>query len=331
MATETAQAPSQDARGSAGDGGPGIVQSPSVQGAGRARRSVRVRVVAALVALVVAVGGGIAYARWNADLNARLAAAEGDLAKATSTLATAELAGRAALDGSAGKTADEQARQALAALLGQEVDGSPRGSRQERIAADTALTSAALALAGKVDEATAAVREAQAAWELAQAQAGYDQAITALAAAIDTSAATLAGSEGKVSDNTVRQTLTDALGTATTLRAAPVDPTVAALTAATAAVTTSTNDLAAATSATTDAQVAWQAEQDRIAAEQAAAAAAKAKATSGGSTSSKSGSSSSGSTGSHNPAPRLGSSSGSHPVLGDPGTVCTTPSCGITF
>lgn len=288
-----------------------------------------------VLALVLAGGGVAAYHRWDAALNARVAAAQSDLAQAASTLATSERAGRAVLDASAGKVADDAVRQTLAALLDQNLaDAEPeKQTRQKRIASYNDLASATNALAGKVDKATAAVKEAQAAWELAQAQAGYDQAVAALAAAIDAGNATLAGSEGKVADNAVRQTLTDAIGAATALRNGSVDASVNALTAATAAVNASAGELAAATSATSEAQSAWQAEQDRIAAEQAAAAqqaaAAKKAAAHSGSTSTKTGAS--GGTGSHTQAPRLGSSSGSHPVLGDPGTTCTTPSCGITF
>lgn len=312
----------------------------------RRSRRARVLVVLGVVTALVLGGGGVAYARWDADLDARLAAAKDELDQAGAQLAAAEDAAAAALESSKGKVADDQVRQTLTELVADEVlpDAAERGSRSDQITAVTTLASSTRAHAGAVEQATSAVTSAHAAWELARAQDGYDQALSDMVAAVDAAAAVLAGSEGKVADNQVRQDLADAIDAASAVREKAVASTVGALTAAAHAAAEATDAVTAASTATSQAQSAWQAEQDRIAAEraaaeraaaeQAAAAARKAAASSSGSSAgggrSASPSGSSGGGGGTSSAPRVHSPSGSNFGTGT-APECTTPSCGITF
>ncbi len=254
------------------------------EGQPRATRPRRARIIAAAsVAAVLVLGGsgGVAYAQWNSGQNAAVAAALSDQDQALRAFQAASDEAREVLAAAEGKVADDQVRRDLADMLGDAPeDSSPVGdtapSRAERAAglrgAAAVLRSATAAIAAQ----TEVVAAAQASWELEQATAGYDDAVAALNAARDAGAGVLAGSEGKVADNAVRQTLTDAIDAGNALLTAPAPAEVRDLTAAAASIADATTALTAATTATTDAQSAWQAEQDRIAAEQAAAAAAQA-------------------------------------------------------
>ncbi len=282
------------------------------------RRKIRRTVVATVVALAVVLGGGgVAYARWDADQNAQLAAARSALEAANADAVAAEDAAHRALDASEGKVADNAVRVALLDLLSRSSAGweVPRGqSRSVELGLLRAARASAEPWTEEIIAATAAVVTAHAAWEIDQAKAGYEQAATSLGAAIDAATAVLSGSEGRVADNAVRQALADAIAAADTLRTSSVPTEVDALTGAATAIAAATATTDTARTAVTDAQTAWQAEQDRIAAEQAAAAqaaAARAAASSNSPKSGGSGSSSSSSkpksSGSSNSAPKASS------------------------
>lgn len=270
----------------------------------------RVRMIAAIAAgaLVLAGGGVAAWASVDhdawveqvADYNDSIAAAQADAAdaaataqtewdSATTALRTQIDAGEATLAATDGQVADNTVRQELRDALDAAIalrDGEPTfltepviiggltrdsifhaGSRPE-VSIDTVTgtdpATTELEAAGvAVEDAAAAVTEAQAQWVLEQ-----------VTVAISNGEAMLAGSEGKVLDNTVRDSLRATLDTAIVVRdagagATPVVDTLAQRDA-----------VNAATQSVSDAQAAWQAEQDRIAAEAAAAAAAAAQKTS---------------------------------------------------
>lgn len=252
------------------------------EGQPQAIRPRRTRIIAATsVAAVLVLGGsgGVAYAQWNSGQNAAVASALSDQDQALRAFKAASDEAHEVLAAAEGKVDDDQVRRDLADMLGDAPEdsspvGDTAGSRAERTAelrdAAAVLRSATDAIAAQ----TKVVAAAQAAWELDQATAGYDDAVAALTAARDAGASVLAGSEGQVADNAVRQALTDAIDAANALLAVPAPAEVDDLTAAAADIADATTALTAATTATTDAQSAWQAEQDRIAAEQAAAAAA---------------------------------------------------------
>jgi hypothetical protein len=308
--------------------------------------------IATGVALVLALGGGggIAYASWDSRGQQAIEAARATLVDAEGMAREARAAADGALEASAGKVADDTVRAELAALLAAREPWQLdlQGTRAEKTAAYRVAADLTAKWTDEVEVGTAAVVAAQAAWELEQATADYTSASAALAAALDAGAGVLASSEGKVSDNAVRQALSDSIATGSALSAAALPAEVDAIAAATAQVAEATAALSARTAATTDAQAAWQAEQDRIAEEQAAAARAAAAAqaaqkttrSSGDSTGSpaKRGSTSGGSSAiaGSGSAPRatgpqrLGSSSGSNFGTGT-APACTTPSCGITF
>lgn len=288
-------------------------------------RRTRVVLAATLASvLVLGVGGGAAFA-WNSGQNERLAAARSAYSAADAANVEARATASAALEASEGRVADDQVRADLGELL------SPRGpfqtngsSRAEKTSALGSATEATEAETAEIVAATAAVVDAQAAWELEQAQAGYEAAHAELVTALDAGAGVLAGSEGKVADNAVRQTLSDAITAGEVWRNASAGADVDGIASATGRVAEATAAVKTATAATSEAQAAWQAEQDRIAAEQAAAAQAAAaqsaaksstakSSTSSGKKSTPSKSSSSGRTSGSSSAPATsgGSSGGS--------------------
>jgi hypothetical protein len=313
--------------------------------------------------LVLGGGGGVAYAQWNSGQNEQLAAARSAYSAADAANVEARATASAAVEASEGRVADDQVRADLEELLSARGPVQQNGSRAEKTAALEAATDETEAETAAIVAATTAVVEAQTAWELEQATAGYEAASAELAAALDAGGGVLAGSEGKVADNAVRQALTDAIDAGNALRSAQPAGDVDALTAGAAQLAGATAALSAATSATADAQAAWQAEQDRIAAEQAAAAEAaaakaaaaksspgkKSNSSSSGSSKGSGGGSSAGSGGGGSSAgsggggssagsgggsstkpPRIGSNPGSNFGTGT-APACTTPSCGITF
>lgn len=126
---------------------------------------------------------------------------------------------------------------------------------------------------GALTAAAAAVQASHEAWLLDRAVADHGTALEELASAIAAGEQDLAATDGQVLDNAVREQLRAALDTATTIRQAQIDAgDSAALTAAAAKAREASAGVAAARQATLDAHAAWQAEQDRVAAERAAAA-----------------------------------------------------------
>ncbi len=316
---------------------------------GTSRRPVTRRtalIAGAVAVLLAAAGGGRWYAVWNDDQNEQLATASQAWESALAAERKAIEDGTAVLDASEGKVADDEVRQDLLTLVQQSVPAAPEASdtsRSDLTAAYTDLTAEAAAATAEIKAATEAVTTAQATWELQQAQAGYDGALAQLTAGLDAASATLAGSEGKVLDDTTRQGLTASVEAGVALRDAAPASEVDALVSATGGLTASIAALEAATSAVVASQTAWQTEQDRVAAEQAAAsaaaqaaqrAAAQTSGSSAGSTA-KNGTTSKGPAvksggGASATTPRVTSPSGSNFGTGT-APPCTTPSCGITF
>lgn len=258
------------------------------------------RVVAAAVLTVVGCAGWYGFRAWDAEATEALARADTVLRSAVVDLRAARTAGQTALAESAERVADNVVRRELAALLvdlpptGTDVTAS-RGDRttQARERADEITTRTAL-----LATATETVRTEQAAWELAAATADHAEAVSALAAAVDEAAEALAASEGRVLDDTVRLALAEAVDVAAAVRDADAPTGTAALTAGAADAREHVARLAEARSAVAEAEAVWQAEQDRLAAEQVTAARAGGSGSSGAARSGSSGASSGRSSGS---------------------------------
>ena len=264
-----------DGLGQAPEGGPPLVR--------RRRRAV---VAAAGVAVVMVLVGIFVYRAWDANV-------ESDLAEATEALHAVVLELHAAVDtsetvlaSSDGRVDDDQVRVDLAAVASgvDELSWSlPRGSRQARTVAATSLAEQARTHVSAVESATGLVLVAVDAFELEQAIRLEGEATARLALSIADGRATLDATAGQVLDDAVRVTLSDALAAADALEPALVDETLSAVeqthirAAAAAALTLHADALDAARQGVVDAQVAWQAEQDRVAAEQAAQAAQAAE------------------------------------------------------
>lgn len=122
--------------------------------------------------------------------------------------------------------------------------------------------------------ATRAVTSSHEAW----ATADRDAALSDLTAVIDSASAVLAASDGKVIDPAVRDTLAAEIAAATEALDGTTPTDTDGLIASAATAREHATTIAGATQAVTDAQAAWEAEQARIATEQAAAA-PSAKAT----------------------------------------------------
>ncbi|MBF0724017.1 hypothetical protein [Sanguibacter inulinus] len=250
------------------------------------RRRRRVVVAAASAAVVMVLVGIFVYRAWDAGV-------ESDLAEATEALHTVVLELHSAVDtsetvlaSSDGRVADDQVRVDLAAVASgvDELSWSlPRGSRQARTVAATGLAEQARTYVSAVETATGLVLVAVDAFELEQATRLEGEATERLALSIADGRATLDATAGQVLDDAVRVTLSDALASAEALEPALGDETLSAVeqmrirAAAAADLTLHADALDAARQGVVDAQVAWQAEQDRVAAEQAAQAAQAAE------------------------------------------------------
>lgn len=263
--------------------GPGPVRGgePSL-----VRRRRRVVVAAAGAAVVMVLVGILVYRAWDAGV-------ESDLAEATEALHAVVLELHAAVDtsetvlaSSDGRVADDQVRVDLAAVTSgvDELSWSlPRGSRQARTVAATGLAEQARTHVSAVEAATGLVLAAVDAFELEQAIHLEGEATARLALSIADGRATLDATAGQVLDDAVRVTLSDALASAEALEPTRVDETVSVVeqtrirAAAAADLTQHADALDAARQGVVDAQVAWQAEQGRVAAEQAAQAAQAAE------------------------------------------------------
>lgn len=311
MTTETAREPE------APEGVPVARRWPLI--ASRRRRVIGL----ALVVLVAGTAGGVWW-RWDLTADAALAESRGDLVLARGQLEAGislevehlESAAERVL-ASAGDadpvSVDKDSRLDLAGhiddviggdlaadlvarlvageeLLAQDVDGDlSRAARTHETRGLAASTSAAVEdLRRSGDTLSDGVQ----AWAAETAQAARTDALTQLEEAITSGEARLAATEGRVLDNAPREQLRAALDAAVDLQgAAVIADDVEALESSTQEITTAAGGVGEATTAVDAAEAAWQAEQDRIAAEQAAAAQAAAAAaqrrpatTSGGST-----------------------------------------------
>lgn len=300
--------------------------------AGRGRWCGRHGAVAgALILLLVASGGAAMWrsAVLDSDLEDVAAAAEAvsdDLAQvrssAISVLASAAeavgITDPSAKDGGAGQV-DEVLADASASTLAEAVaaagddqlrvpdaDG-PWLQRAERLDALRAYAVTAAGLADELSTSTVALSDSLTAWQLAQATTSVEQARADLDAALASARTTLDESAERVLDDSSRWALTDAITATQAVRDAAVDPQdVDALTQAATDLTAQIEPLNAAVSAVSAATVAWQGEQDRLAAEQQAAAAAAQQAAS-----TSSGSTKNSGTGSATSSAKSGSSAGS--------------------
>ncbi|WP_454051705.1 hypothetical protein [Cellulomonas sp. Marseille-Q8402] len=230
-----------------------------------------------LLITVLAVAGcaaWFAHGRWDARAEKALTEAHATLDRAVVDLGAARDDGRVVLAQSAGRVEDNAVRQDLAALLvglppTTTDDAASRGDRtaqaRDRAGALHERTTA-------VTAATSEVRTAQAAWELDRAVEAHADAVAVLGVAVETATGVLAGSEGRVPDDTVRGALAAAIDAAAAVRDAAAPTGVDALTASAAEAEEVADALGRAQAAVAEAEAAWQAEQDRVAAEQAAAA-----------------------------------------------------------
>jgi len=230
--------------------------------------------------------GIFVYRAWDAGV-------ESDLAEATEALHAVVLELHAAVDtsetvlaSSDGRVADDQVRVDLAAVTSgvDELSWSlPRGSRQARTVAATGLAEQARTHVSAVESATGLVLAAVDAFELEQAIHLEGEATGRLTASVTDGRAVLDATAGQVLDDAVRVTLSDALAAADALEPALVGETLSVVeqtqirAAAAADLTQHADALDAARQGVVDAQVAWQAEQDRVAAEEAAQAAQAAE------------------------------------------------------
>jgi len=234
-------------------------------------------VLSVLLVVVVAAGWGVLRERdaRAAEAHVRATAA---LAEAAALLRDARDEGRSALAGSAGRVADNAVRTDLAALLVDVPATAPDPDLPRAAATTWALeqSGAAHDRAGRISAAVAAVRSAQEAWEHDRARDGHAEAVQALAHLADEARAALAASEGRVLDDAVREVLAAALAAADESLGSPVPVGTAELDAAAATLRERADALAAARADVAAAEEAWQAEQDRLAAERAAAARAPA-------------------------------------------------------
>lgn len=236
------------------------------------RQRLRLLVAGVLAAVMVLGGWGVAHARWSSDQNARLAVARASFTAARAEAEAASGAAQGALQASEGKVADG-AREQLAAALAARPDRAASltsGSRAEQIASLSDLAQATARWTGSTREATLALIDALAAWELAGAQASYSEAAESLRSAILVADAALTGSEGEVADDSVRQELAAAAADASGLLEAAAPAGVFALNTASTAAASALAVLTEATNAVGGAHAEWQAEQARSAAAAAA-------------------------------------------------------------
>lgn len=243
------------------------------------RRRRRVVVAAAGAAVVMVLVGIFVYRAWDANV-------ESELAEATEALHTVVLELHAAVDtsetvlaSSDGRVADDQVRVDLAAVASgvDELSWSlPRGSRQARTVAATGLAEQARTHVSAVESATGLVLAAVDAFELEQAVQLEGEAAGRLALSIAEGRAALDATAGQVLDDAARVTLSDALASAEAHEPAQIDEALSVVeqarlhAVAAADLGQRADALDVARQGVLDAQTAWQAEQDRVAAEQAA-------------------------------------------------------------
>ncbi|MEN1974481.1 hypothetical protein [Cellulomonas olei] len=267
------------------------------------RRRAAVALAVLLAAVLVAT---VALVRWDAGRARGLETALTELDRAAATLAVARRDGSAALAASAGRVDDGRLRRDLAALLvGLPPSDPPEdGSRQARAEQAGRRAGALRARGAALTEATAAVRAEHARWLLATATAERMAAHASLGAAVAEAGTALAASEGRVLDDTPRAALRAAVdeagaarqhgsggarvvaasaGRPAAARPAPrvggraravlaaAEARATALREETAALRSHVERLTTARAAVAASESAWQAEQDRRAAELEAA------------------------------------------------------------
>lgn len=245
----------------------------------------KAKVIAAVVAgaLILGAGGGVLFVQKQRAAEA-VAAARAELSGELSEADALRLRGAASITAatdamltSGDRVADESVRTELDVARASLRESQPATLAALPLAAglDEVEAVAAKALAANlsyaalidaVDAQTKVVNDAVASWELAQAITTYDQAGTDLQGAIDAATAVQTGSEGKVTDNAVRQSLADALVAAQGAQVAADLNDLAAVTAAITVRTDARTALDAANTAVAQAQGVWQAEQDAAAA-----------------------------------------------------------------
>lgn len=314
------------------------------------RRRVVVTVAILLAAVLVAC---VALVRWDAARTRELETALAELDSAAASLAVARRDGSSALAASAGLVDDPRSRRDLAALLVglPPADPPEDGSRQARAESALRRAGAVRVRGAALTEATAAVREQHARYLLATATTERMTVHARLGAAVAEAEAALAASEGRVLDGAPRAALRAAVdearaarqpaaGEAHSVAASAGRPAVdrsaprvagrprAVLAAAeeratvlreeTADLRSHVEGLATARAAVAAAESAWQAEQDRRAAErEAAERAARASARPTGSGSG----SGSGRGAGGGPAAGAADAAGGAPASGTPSTV----------
>ncbi|WP_263120715.1 hypothetical protein [Cellulomonas sp. RIT-PI-Y] len=255
------------------------------------RRMRRVLIAAVIVAVVACAGVGTVIAIQNAQRREAITAYEGVSAELAERIAAVDEAtdDAAGLLDLGGQVTDPGTLKSLsAALTASEAitpapDTSPNAAwRQwatEKITAGAAgledRVNTARGAAAAITEAATAVRESHQSWQLDRATAALQAAREQLNAGITEGEALLISSDGKVLDNTPRQSLRDLIDRAAAARDQELseNPTADELNALATNLGARTTELATARQAVTDAQAAWQTEQDRVAAEAAAASA----------------------------------------------------------
>ena len=282
--TTTTEIPAVPDQAPAGD--PNQEDSPAAS-VGRWRRWHTITVVVGALALL---GGGAVA--WSASVDAGLADSRtaavdalNGLADSRTTALEAWENAAATLDLPEGATSED-----ADALLGDTTASDlfelapthlalpksegPWLERTTRRDALTVFAADANELAGSIRAASTSLDESVQAWQLAGALTELGQARTDLDDALAAAGSTLSGSKGRVLDDSSRVALSEAITTAQGVRAAAVDgQDIDSVTQAVADLTAQTAAVNGAVPAVNEAVEAWQVEQDRIAAEQAAAAA----------------------------------------------------------
>ncbi|QZN86818.1 hypothetical protein [Cellulomonas sp. C5510] len=259
-----------------------------------------------MILLAAALVTSVVLVRWDVVRTRRVETALAELDRAAASLTVARRDGSAALAASAGRVNDQRARRDLSALLVGLPTWDPPGNGSPQARAERAGRQAGAVRARVValTDATAVVREEHARWLLATATAERMAVHASLGAAVAEAGAALVASEGRVLDDAPRAALRAAVHEAGTARQAGaqgpravgasaerlLDPRPtprtggrarAVLDAAearatvlreeTAVLRSHVDRLAAARAAVGTAESAWQAEQDRRAAEREAA------------------------------------------------------------
>jgi hypothetical protein len=127
-------------------------------------------------------------------------------------------------------------------------------------------------VADSLKEKTAAVDTALLDAQISKAREGYDPAVEALSEAIDTATALMAATDGKVTDNGLREALQAAIDAAITVRDAGLADTAtpSEIVEATQALNDAATALTAPSEAVTSDNTAWQAAEDQRIADEAA-------------------------------------------------------------